>query len=1260
MGAALKTTRAVGKRKTIAVPGVQRWSQLYTCAKALAVVQHCRQQRKPGLCIATDMRAACSWQKELRFFAPPALPVFLFPDWNLLPYDRLSPPADIVAERMAARQKLSAPQFGICVTTINALLQRQVSPRYAQQHCLLLKKGERHGLNALRHRLVAMAYENSPQVDSVGQFAVRGSLIDLWSPSCDRPVRVDFFDDEIDSLRCFDVSKQTSIASIDSLLVLPLREFTINPTVIKSFRQRCQQQFGSAADTVSVYEQLSDNVVPTGIEYYLPYLLDDTSSLLDHLPSHTQLFYDSSTPERIEKLWDEIRERYLHAREENVWPPLPPEQHYFQSAEITQRMRSHACIELAAFATPDLSEQHPPPTASAAASAGQVLDPDHTEQRLAPAASAAASAGQVLDPDRSAHQHRPPASPNHSEQRLAPAASDRTEQRRPLASPAAPNHNGNHPLPLASPAASNHNGNHPLPLTTRRLPPLALQLNTHKPLSQLEHFVHHFQGRILFVAETLGYREQLLELLDQANIQVKVVNGWSAFLQHSATCCLCVGEISEGVILKDPALAIIADSQLLGQKTKQSRTALRAADTKYLIQNPEELALGCAIVHEEYGVGRFLGLQVDTELTGYPTEFLVLEYRDGDKIYVPVSALQLIRRYSGSDDQDPPLHKLGSKEWQKAKRKAAQKAYDVAAELLDTEARRQACKATVLRANQADYLLFSNQFAYQETPDQAQAIADITHDLQQTKPLDRIVCGDVGFGKTEVAMRAVFIAVHSGHQAVVLTPTTILANQHFQTFSSRFADWPVRLACLSRFCSARTQKRIEEELLNGTLDIVIGTHKLLHGNIRFKRLGLIVIDEEQRFGVRHKERLKAMQANCHTLTLTATPIPRTLSMSLSGLRELSIITTPPPRRRAIQTFVSEWDDKMIADACEREMQRGGQIYFIHNNIETIEETAEYLRELLPQADIRSAHGRMRKDMLGKITLHFYRRRFSILVCTTIIENGIDVPSANTIIVNQADRMGLSQLHQLRGRVGRSHHKAYAYFLLSHARGLLQDQALRRLEAIESLSDLGAGFSIAAQDLEVRGAGELLGKEQSGHIHAIGFSLYNDLLKRTIQALQSGHVPDVEHALNIASDIDLGEPALIPENYVPDANVRLILYRRIAAMENTDMLEALKMEIIDRFGLLPDYTKNLFACASLRLHCQALGIRRIDVREEQGSIVFHQQAAINTEALLNLIKKEPHRYHFRNSYRLNMQHHWSDVNARYQGVKNLLAAIAPSS
>lgn len=1130
----------------------QRWSQVYTCAKALSIVQHCQRQKKLTLVVAADMRLAQTLQKELHFFAGSETPVFLFPDWNLLPYDPLSPPVDVVADRMAAMHKLSTTRYGICVTTVNALMQRQVTAERLKQCCLTLKKGERLDLQALRRRLTAMVYENVPQVESVGQFAVRGSLLDLWSPGRETPIRVDFFDDEIDSLRCFDAVSQTSISNLETITVLPTREFVINPSVIESFRQGFRLQLSSAADEVPVYQKISSGIIAEGIEYYLPLLLNDMENLIDHLPASVPLFYDGGLPERLDKQWGEIKARYIQAREQNDWPPLPPERHYFKPADVLQHMRSCSRIELNTFAA---AEQP--------------------------------------------HQHK---------------------------------------------------------LGSRRLPALAVQPDMRKPLVKLERFMDRFRGRVLFVAETPGYREQILELLKQSKIQVKIVVSWSDFLASSEPHCLCVGHINEGVILKNPPLAIITDSQLLGQKIKQKKTRLRTQDAKYLIQNPRELQPGCPVVHEEYGVGRFLGLQIDAELTGHPSEFLVLEYHGGDKIYVPVSALQLIRRYSDGSEDNPPLNKLASKDWQRAKKKAAQKAYDVAAELLDTEARRSACKGTPLRAGKADYSLFSNQFAYQETADQAQAIMDVAHDLHKTKPMDRIVCGDVGFGKTEVAMRAAFIAALSGKQTAVLAPTTLLVNQHFQTFSSRFANWPVKIACLSRFRSPGAQKRVAEELLDGSLDVVIGTHKLLSKNVRFKRLGLIIIDEEQRFGVRHKERLRAMQADCHTLTLTATPIPRTLNMSLSGLRELSIITTPPARRCAIQSFISEWKDSLISDACEREIRRGGQIYFIHNKIEGMEEIADRLRALLPRADIRIAHGRMQKDKLEKTTLDFYRQRFSVLVCTTIIENGIDVPSANTIIVNQADHMGLSQLHQLRGRVGRSHHKAYAYFLLSCPRGLLAEDALKRLEAVESLSDLGVGFSIAAQDLEIRGAGELLGKEQSGHIHAIGFSLYNDLLKRAVRTLKSGCVPDLDQPLNVAGNVDLGMPALIPESYVPDTNLRLVLYRRIASMENTDVLDALKAEIIDRFGLLPDYTKNLFACTALKLCAQPLGIRRIDVHDGHGSITFYPWAKINTQALLSMIKQDAQRYRFSNTHRLSFKHDWHEFDERRQALKSMIETI----
>jgi transcription-repair coupling factor (superfamily II helicase) len=660
------------------------------------------------------------------------------------------------------------------------------------------------------------------------------------------------------------------------------------------------------------------------------------------------------------------------------------------------------------------------------------------------------------------------------------------------------------------------------------------------------------------------------------------------------------------------------------------------------------------VVHEAHGVGRYLGLKT-LEVGGTATEFLVLEYAKGDKLYVPVSSLHLISRYTGASPETAPLHRLGGDQWDRIKRKAAQKAHDVAAELLDIYARRAARQGVAFPDPGDEYAAFAAAFEFEETPDQLSAIERVLKDMADPKPMDRVVCGDVGFGKTEVAMRAAFMAVHGGRQVAVLVPTTLLAQQHFENFSDRFADWPVKVESLSRFRTAKEQKFILDGLAAGTVDIVVGTHKLLQPSVKFRNLGLAIIDEEHRFGVRHKEQMKALRAEVDILTLTATPIPRTLNMAMSGLRDLSIIATPPVERHPIKTFVSPWNDALVQEAVLRELKRGGQVYFLHNEVETIENQAQKLEALIPEARIQVAHGQMRERDLERVMRDFYHQRFNLLVCTTIIESGIDVPSANTIVINRADKLGLAQLHQLRGRVGRSHHRAYAYLITPPPKSMTED-ARKRLTAIESMEDLGAGFTLATHDLEIRGAGELLGDEQSGQIQEIGFSLYMDLLERAVQALKAGRTPELDRPLDHGAEIDLGVPALLPSDYLPDVHTRLVMYKRIASARDRDELREIQVEMIDRFGLLPDPAKNLLEITELKLRVQPYGIKKIEAGPSGGRILFGAAPNIDPTRLIQLIQSRPKEYKLDGGDKLRFFRDMAEPTQRLGQVESVVHAL----
>jgi transcription-repair coupling factor (superfamily II helicase) len=695
------------------------------------------------------------------------------------------------------------------------------------------------------------------------------------------------------------------------------------------------------------------------------------------------------------------------------------------------------------------------------------------------------------------------------------------------------------------------------------------------------------------------------------HINPAVINTWQEFLDSSQDLCITIAPLDQGLNLADKNIILISESALLGEQIIQSRRKKsKTTDLDSIVKNLAELNIGSPVVHVEHGVGRYLGLQT-LEINNSVGEYLLLEYAHDAKLYVPVSALHLIHRYSGLDAEHAPLHKLGSDQWEKARKKAAEKIRDVAAELLAIHAQRELRKGFAYSID-SNYELFSAQFPFEETPDQTQAILDVIKDMNNPKSMDRLICGDVGFGKTEVAMRAAFIAVQAGHQVCVLVPTTLLAQQHYQNFADRFADWPIKIEMISRFKTAQEQTKILSELESGKVDIIIGTHKLLQPDIIFKHLGLVIIDEEHRFGVRQKERLKSLRAEVDILTLTATPIPRTLNMAMSGMRDLSIIGTPPLRRLSIKTFVHVHDKSLVREAILREIMRGGQVFYLHNDVDSMIPTAEKLRELIPEAKIGIAHGQMRERELEIIMREFYHQHYNVLICTTIIETGIDIPSANTIIIERADKFGLAQLHQLRGRVGRSHHQAYA-FLLTPPHQKVTPDAEKRLEAISRLEDLGVGFALATHDLEIRGAGELLGESQSGEMHEIGFSLYMELLER---AMKSG-VPE-----QVKSDIDLQIPAFITENYVPDVHARLVLYKRIASCKDQVILDELNSEFIDRFGLLPEQTKNLFAVTALKLKSEKLGIKKITANPKSTKIEFSEKPNINSLKLITLIQQKP--------------------------------------
>ncbi|MEP0176270.1 MAG: transcription-repair coupling factor [Paraglaciecola sp.] len=765
---------------------------------------------------------------------------------------------------------------------------------------------------------------------------------------------------------------------------------------------------------------------------------------------------------------------------------------------------------------------------------------------------------------------------------------------------------------------------------TRPIGDIALKPQNKVPWTSLKQQVAEWQKqkvKVLFSTESAGRREGLLEILTKAEIKPKSFEQLDEFLYSDEPIGITVGAAEFSFLIddKDLPVAFITETELLGHKIshRRKRDTRQGTDEGAIIRNLAELQLGQPVVHLDHGVGRYLGLQT-LDAGGITTEYLTIEYAKQSKLYVPVASLQLISRYSGGDIEHAPLHHLGTDTWSKAKTKAAEKVRDVAAQLLDVYAQRAAKPGYAFKIAWDEYQGFSDSFPFEETLDQQKAINAVIQDMGSANAMDRLVCGDVGFGKTEVAMRAAFIAANQGKQVAILVPTTLLAHQHFENFKERFVNFPFNIEVLSRFVSAKDSKRVVSAIGEGNVDIIVGTHTLLQERLKFNDLGLVIIDEEHRFGVRQKEKFKALRSDVDILTLTATPIPRTLNMALSGMRDLSIIATPPAKRLPIKTFVQQRSKDLIREAIMREILRGGQVYFLHNEVDTIERTAEEIAEIVPEARVVIGHGQMRERELEKVMSDFNHQRFNVLLCTTIIETGIDVPSANTIVMDRADHLGLAQLHQLRGRVGRSHHQAYAYLMTPHPRRLTKD-AKKRLEAISSLEELGAGFALATHDLEIRGAGELLGDGQSGQISSIGFTLYMDMLEQAVEALKQGKEPSLDSALAEQTDIDLRLPALFPDDYVPDVNMRLSLYKKLAGCKDERAINEFQIELIDRFGLLPQSAKNLLDVAMLKLIAKKIGVSKMEGTNKGGFVEFSQHTKIDPGFIIKLIQSQPRIY-----------------------------------
>jgi transcription-repair coupling factor (superfamily II helicase) len=1131
--------------KLPAAAGKQHWGNLPGAALSLAIAEAASAAKRFTLLLTADSQSAERLEQELKFFAPD-LPVLHFPDWETLPYDLFSPHQDIISQRIASLYRLPELVHGVLVVPITTALHRLAPTKFLLGSSLVLDVGQKLDVEAMRTRLEASGYRYVDTVYEHGEFTVRGALIDLFPMGSKLPYRIDLFDDEIETLRTFEPDTQRSIDKVDSVRLLPAKEFPLQKEAVTRFKARFRERFDVDFRRSPIFQDLNSGITPAGIEYYIPLFFEETSTLFDYLPQDTQVFSLPGIEAAAETFWKDVRNRYEERRVDPERPLLPPAELFLPVDDCFARLKSWPRV---------------------------VVSQD--------------------DVDSGVGRER---------------------------------------------------------FQAQVLPDLAIEAKASQPLAALSGFLSEFPGRVLFTAESAGRREVLLELLERLKLRPKTLDNWQEFVDSKERLAITIAPLDDGLVLDEPALALVAESPLFGQRVMQRRRRDKRADSHAsdaVIKNLAELREGAPVVHIDHGVGRYLGLAT-LEVENQVAEFLMLAYAEDAKLYVPVTNLHLIARYTGSDDELAPLHRLGSEAWQKAKRKAAEQVRDVAAELLDIYARRAAREGYAFADPKLDYETFSAGFPFEETPDQQTTIEAVRADMLAPKPMDRLVCGDVGFGKTEVAMRAAFIAVHGGRQVAILVPTTLLAQQHYNSFRDRFADWPVTVEVMSRFKSAKEINAAVADLAEGKIDIVIGTHKLLQDDVKIKNLGLVIIDEEHRFGVRQKEQLK-----------TATPIPRTLNMAVAGMRDLSIIATPPARRLSVRTFVMEQNKPTVKEALLRELLRGGQVYYLHNDVKTIEKCAADLAELVPEARIGIGHGQMHERDLEQVMSDFYHKRFNVLIASTIIETGIDVPSANTIIIERADKFGLAQLHQLRGRVGRSHHQAYAY-LLTPPRKQITPDAEKRLEAIANTQDLGAGFVLATNDLEIRGAGELLGEGQSGQIQAVGFTLYMEMLERAVKSIRKGEQPNLDQPLGGGPEVNLRVPGLIPEDYLPDVHARLILYKRIANAADEDGLKDLQVEMIDRFGLLPEPTKNLVRLTSLKLKAEQLGIKKVDAGPQGGRIEFAADTPVDPLTLIKLIQGQPKRYKFEGATLFKFMVPMERPEERFTTLEALFERLTPQS
>ncbi len=1093
--------------------------------------------------VCADALVAHRLAEELRWIDP-TLRVDLFPDWETLPYDHFSPHSDLVSERLLALHRLThagTDVFIIPATTASYVL---APAKYHAAFTFFLKTKQRLDVPALREQLATAGYTHVTQVVAAGEFSVRGGLIDLFPMGATLPYRIDLFDDEIESIKQFDVDTQRTLYPVPEIRLLPAREFPTDEHGRTFFRKKFREVFEGDPSRCALYKDMGNGLVAGGIEYYLPLFFEQTATIFDYLPADAVIAQVGDIHAVLSQFANDTDARYKLLRGDPARPLLPPASLFMERDAFLHALKPYARV---AFKTDEA---------------------------------------------------------------------------------------------LAS--------------ITHPAPRVQIDRRIDHPLQAFTDLLRSSASKIVLCAESLGRRDTMHSTFTESGIAPELCDSLDAALTTQARFTLIVSPLHAGFVAPAEQLVLLTEAELYAETVRRTqRKKGQTSNVESMLKDLSEVKVGDPVVHEEHGIGRYRGL-VSLDLGDGSSEFLHIDYADEAKLYVPVGSLHLISRYSGTDPDHAPLHNLGSGQWEKAKRKAAIQARDTAAELLNLYAQRAARKGHAFRFDGNSYEAFAAGFGFEETPDQAAAIHAVIQDLISEKPMDRLVCGDVGFGKTEVALRAAFVALLDGRQVAVLVPTTLLAEQHYQTFKDRMASFAINIAELSRFRTAKEITAAMEGLAAGTIDLVIGTHKLIQPDVKFKRLGLVIIDEEHRFGVRQKEQMKRLRAEVDVLTLTATPIPRTLAMSMEGLRDFSVIATAPQKRLAIKTFVTPYSEGIIREAAMRELKRGGQLYFLHNEIDTIENVRERLQVLLPETRIRVGHGQMPERELESVMRDFYHQRFQILLCSTIIETGIDVASANTIIINRADKFGLAQLHQLRGRVGRSHHQAFAY-LLTPPTDALSNNAKKRLEAIGMMEELGSGFFLAMHDLEIRGAGEVLGDKQSGEMQEIGFSLYTDMLNHAVKALKAGREPDMDEPLGITTEVNLHTPALLPNDYCPDVHERLVIYKRLANCEAIPALLDLREELIDRFGNLPVQAEALLSAHELRLMARPMGIKKVDSAPERSLIHFIKKPPFEPIKLINLMQRDG-RHRFAGPDKLRIERPSKTLKDQVNVVKELLHAL----